>query len=76
MDSEIRHLIGLLLGTEDDWPRAFEHLISELGPVTDRTGRRHLFGTERLTIEPFSLRSRPRTDLVIDRLAYWYYHPR
>jgi len=76
VDSEIRHLIGLLLGTEDDWPRAFEHLISELGPVTDRTGRRHLFGTERLTIEPFSLRSRPRTDLVIDRLAYWYYHPR
>jgi hypothetical protein len=35
-----------------------------------------VFGTERLTIEPFSLRSKPRTDLVVDRLAYWYYHPR
>ena len=35
-----------------------------------------MFATERLTIEPFSLRAKPRTDLVIDRLAYWYYHPR
>jgi len=35
-----------------------------------------VFDTERLTIEPFSLRAKPRTDLVIDRLAYWYYHPR
>ena len=32
--------------------------------------------TERVTIEPFDLRDRPRHDLVIDRLAYWYYHPR
>ena len=22
------HLIGLLLGTEEDWPAAFEHLLS------------------------------------------------
>jgi hypothetical protein len=29
-----------------------------------------------MTIEPFDLRDRPRQDLVIDRLAYWYYHPR
>ena len=76
MDGEVRHLVGLLLGTEDDWPRAFEHLMAGLGPVRDGTGRRHTFTTERLTIEPFSLRSKPRTDLVIDRLAYWYYHPR
>ncbi len=76
MDGEVRHLVGLLLGTEDDWPRAFEHLVAGLGAVPDGTGRRHTFATERLTIEPFSLRSKPRTDLVIDRLAYWYYHPR
>ena len=30
----------------------------------------------RVTIEPFNLRDKPRHDLVIDRLAYWYYHPR
>jgi hypothetical protein len=76
VDSDVRHLVGLLLGTEDDWPRAFEFLLTRLGPVAGADGRRHLFSTERLTIEPFSLRMKPRTDLVIDRLAYWYYHPR
>jgi hypothetical protein len=76
VDGEVRHLVGLLLGTEDDWPRAFEFLLTSLGPVRDDAGRRHVFATERLTIEPFSLRAKPRTDLVIDRLAYWYYHPR
>lgn len=29
-----------------------------------------------MSIEPFNLRDRPTHDLVIDRLAYWYYHPR
>jgi hypothetical protein len=76
VDGDVRHLVGLLLGTEDDWPRAFEFLLTGLGPVADDASRRHVFSTERLTIEPFSLRSKPRTDLVIDRLAYWYYHPR
>jgi hypothetical protein len=70
------HLIGLLLGTEEDWPTAFETLIRRLGPVTDAAGERHAIETERVTIEPFDLRDRPRHDLVIDRLAYWYYHPR
>jgi hypothetical protein len=65
------HLIGLLLGTEDDWPRAFEEILRRLGPVDG-----HSFATERITIEPFNLRDRPRYDLVIDRLAYWYYVPR
>jgi hypothetical protein len=76
VDGDVRHLVGLLLGTEEDWPRAFEHLITGLGPVGDDAGRQHSFGTERLTIEPFFLRARPRTGLVIDRLSYWYYHPR
>jgi hypothetical protein len=70
------HLIGLLLGTEDDWPRAFETLVGRLGAITDDAGRRHRLATERITIEPFDLRDRPRHELVIDRLAYWYYHPR
>jgi hypothetical protein len=71
-----RHLIGLLLGTEDDWPTAFEEILRRLGPVTGPDGGQHAFDVERLTIEPFSLRARPRYNLVIDRLAYWYYHPR
>ncbi len=65
-----RHLIGLLLGTENDWPTAFEELVRRLALPG------HAFDTERVTIEPFSLRQKARHDLVIDRLAYWYYHPR
>ena len=69
------HLIGLLLGTEDDWPRAFEELTRRLGPVSHH-GVEHRIGTQRLTIEPFDLRDATQPDVVIDRLAWWYYHPR
>ncbi|TML99684.1 MAG: hypothetical protein E6G10_18305 [Actinobacteria bacterium] len=74
--AETTHLIGLLLGTEEDWPRAFETLVERVGPITDAGGRRHRIATERITIEPFDLRYKPRYELVIDRLAYWYYLPR
>ena len=71
------HLLGLLLGTEEDWPRAFEALVRRLGAVrSPGDGALHTLRTERITIEPFDLRSTPRYDLVIDRLAYWYYVPR
>jgi hypothetical protein len=74
--TDTRHLIGLLLGTEEDWPRAFEEILRRLGPVRGPGGTRHVLDSERITIEPFSLRDLPRYNLVIDRLAYWYYHPR
>jgi hypothetical protein len=73
---DVEHIIGLLLGMEDDWPRAFEALVKRLGPVKDGAGRTHGIQTRRVTIEPFDLRDRPRHSLVIDRLAHWYYHPR
>jgi hypothetical protein len=77
MDQATRtHLVGLLLGTENDWPVAFESLVRALGPIPDAHGVSHEITTERTTIEPFNLRDRPRQELVIDRLAYWYYHPR
>src|SRR6195952_5779149 len=75
MRDDTHHLIGLLLGTEDDWPRAFETLTRRLGPIQHR-GREHTVSTERLTIEPFDLRAPVRHDVVIDRLAWWYFHPR
>jgi hypothetical protein len=74
--SEINHMIGLLLGTEEDWPTAFEAIVRRLGSITDGSGNTHAYDVERVTIEPFDLRTKPRYDLVIDRLAYWYYHPR
>ncbi len=69
------HLIGLLLGAEEDWPRAFEAILRRVGPVTVDE-QSHTVSSERLTIEPFDLTDPVRTDLVIDRLAHWYYHPR
>jgi hypothetical protein len=74
--TETSHLIGLLLGTEEDWPTAFETLVRRLGPVTDASGGKHRIETERITIEPFELSYKPRYDLVVDRLAYWYFVPR
>jgi len=68
-------MIGLLLGTEEDWPTAFEEILRRLGPVEGPAGS-HSFDCERITIEPFRLADRPRYNLVIDRLAYWYYVPR
>jgi hypothetical protein len=70
------HLIGLLLGAEEDWPTAFEALLGLVGPITTEDGVTHELASERLTIEPFDLRQPVRTELVIDRLAHWYYHPR
>src|SRR5881227_1515546 len=74
--TESTHLIGLLLGTEQDWPTAFETIVRRLGGVSDSHDNVHNYDVERVMIEPFDLRYRPRYDLVIDRLAYWYYHPR
>ena len=76
MTTSTTHLIGLLLGAEEDWPTAFETLARKLGVINDASGGEHVLVTERVTIEPFNLRDKPRHDLVIDRLAYWYYHPR
>ena len=69
------HLIGLLLGTEEDWPTAFEHLLGRVGPI-QHGGETHDLTTERVMNEPFDLRYRPRHALVIDRLAWWYFVPR
>ncbi len=70
------HLVGLLLGTEEDWPSAFETMMRRLSPTISYEGTDHTFSTERITIEPFDLRAVPRYSLVIDRLAHWYYVPR
>ncbi|MDX6365564.1 MAG: hypothetical protein QOK30_640, partial [Nocardioidaceae bacterium] len=63
------------LGQEEDWPRALEGLSGLLGTFS-YAGRSHAIDVERVKIAPFNLRDKARHDLVIDRLAYWYYHPR
>ncbi|MGC1209322.1 MAG: hypothetical protein WA880_15355, partial [Ornithinimicrobium sp.] len=69
------HLIGLLLGAEQDWPQAFEHVLAMVGPLS-LNGTTHEVSSERLRIHPFDLTDPVRPNLVIDRLGYWYYHPR
>ncbi|MGB3764902.1 MAG: hypothetical protein WA966_16955, partial [Ornithinimicrobium sp.] len=69
------HLIGLLLGAEQDWPQAFEHVLRMVGPLSVN-GTTHEVSSERLRIHPFDLTDPVRPNLVIDRLGYWYYHPR
>ena len=70
------HLVGLLLGAEEDWPtrlrgaaraRRSDHDGRWSDPRADERAAHHR------AVRP----SHPvRTGLVIDRLAYWYYHPR
>ncbi len=74
--TDTRHLLGLLLGTEEDWPGAFEQLIRRYDPALQVGGTTHRYDVERITIEPFDLRQPSRYSLVVDRLAYWYYVPR
>jgi hypothetical protein len=70
-----QHLIGLLLGTEEDWPSAFEDVVKRLGPIRFG-GESHALETDRIRHEPFDLRAVPRYALVIDRLSWWYDLPR
>ena len=66
---ETIHHIGLLLGTEDDWPTAFETIVSRLGSIKGENGSSHRLDVDRLTIEPFDLHDNPRHDMVGDLLA-------
>jgi hypothetical protein len=51
----------LPLGTEEG--RAFETLLGL--PIKDASGATHHVTSERITIEPFDLRDKPRQELVV-----------
>jgi hypothetical protein len=70
-----RHLIGLLLATEEDWPTALEAVVGRLGAV-HYGGESHELACERIKNEPFDLRYAPHYSLIIDRLSWWYDLPR
>ena len=66
------HVIGLLLGTEEDWPAAFEALV-----VAARAGRRaRRCAPSGSSTSRSTCATGPRYSLVIDRLAWWYDLPR
>lgn len=64
--------IGLSLGADLCWPAAYEALINELDLAIPLDGETVRFEVDRVTVEPFDLRYRPRYDLVLDRLTHWY----
>lgn len=69
--------IGLLLGDEDCWPSSFEALTRRLRAKNIKwRGETYDIVTERVRMHPFSLRAETSYDLVIDRLAWWYFNPR
>ena len=68
---ETKH-IGLSLGADLCWPAAYEALIGRLD-LDLKIGKRQVrFDTERVRVEPFDLKYKPRYDLVIDRLTHWF----
>jgi hypothetical protein len=68
--------IGLLLGDEEDWPRAFEALARYFKPTIKYRRNSYQIDVERIRIHPFKLTAPTSYNLVIDRLAYWHFNPR
>ena len=68
--------IGLSLGADLCWPAAFEALLAELDLHLEIGGNIVRFEVERVQVAPFDLRSRPKYDLVLDRVTHWYMHTR
>lgn len=68
--------IGLSLGADLCWPAAFEALLAQLDLHLEIGGNIVRFEVERVQVEPFNLRGRPKYDLVLDRVTHWYMHTR
>jgi len=64
--------IGLSLGADLCWPAAYEALMGRLDLSIPVSRSRVDFEVERVTVEPYDLRYKPRYDLVIDRLTHWF----
>ena len=68
--------IGLMLGNEISMPDAFEGLLNHLNLKLDVDGEEFEFDSERVTVEPFSIRKERIYDVVIDRVSHWHITPR
>jgi len=68
--------IGLVLGNEISMPDAFEGLLRKLDLKIKYGGETFTFHTERVTIEPFNIRQKPRYNIVIERVSHWHINPR
>jgi len=68
--------LGLLLGNEISMPDALEGLLRKLDLKINHEGETYSFNTERVTIEPFNIRYKPKYDLVVERVSHWHTNPR
>ncbi len=69
---KVTRKIGLSLGADICWPLCYEEIVRRIDPKFRIGGDEIRFEVERVTIEPFRLRSPKRYDLVMDRLTHWY----
>lgn len=68
--------IGLLLGNEVSMPDALEGLFNFLNLNINYKGETYKFTTDRVNIEPFNIRYKPRYDIVMERVSHWHTNPR
>ena len=68
--------IGLSLGADLCWPAAYEELLRRLDLHIPVGNDEVSFEVERVKVEPFDLRAKPRYDLVLDRLTHWFHTSR
>lgn len=74
--ADVTRKIGLSLGADLCWPAAFEEILKRLNleiPLGEDVVR---LVTERVKVEPFSLRAKPQYDLVLDRITHWFFTTR
>lgn len=68
--------IGLSLGADLCWPACFEEIVRRLDldlPAGEDSVR---FEVERVTVEPYDLRYKPKYDVVLDRITHWFFTTR
>ncbi len=68
--------IGLSLGADLCWPLCFEEMLKMLNLKIKIKDEELIFKTERITIEPFSLRQECKYTVVLDRVTHWYHTSR
>lgn len=65
-------MIGLSLGADLCWPAAYEAILRKLDLQITVDGVDLDFEVERVQVEPYDLRYKPKYDLIMDRLTHWY----
>lgn len=66
-----RH-IGLSLGADLCWPACYEEIVKRLALNLDLGTEVVDIAVERVRVQPYDLRRKPKYDMVIDRISHWF----